>query len=328
MNNPLVSILAPCYNGAKYLPQFFDSVLEQEYKYLEVVLINDGSVDNSEEVAMAYKPKLEKVGMSLLYEYQTNAGIGAAIDRALKLMHGDYFTWIGIDDYYHPLFCKTLVEFMEANPKYCVVRNDGYVVDEEDHSIVFGTMAENNHDKFNEHVFDNAILEHNWQFGYSMVRTSDFVKVNPTRSIYPSRDGQNWQILLPLLYNGLCAFIEEPLYYVLNNSHSVSRDPAKGGKDKLLRQKEEYRKILLTTLSSFDCPERAKYEVIVKEKYARMEMQIAYSYKDKILLEEKYSELKRLGRIRFVDRMLRWRCYSPILDKFSLSLRKTIKFDI
>ncbi len=325
MNNPLISILAPCYNGAKYLPTFFNSVIEQEYKNLEVVLINDGSVDNSEEIAMSYNLKLVENGMRLIYEYQNNAGIGAAIDRALKLMHGDYFTWIGIDDYYHPSFCKKLVEFMEANPKYCVVRNDGYIVDEDDHSIVLGTMAGNNQDKFNEHLFENAILERNWQFGYSMIRTSDFIKVNPTKSIYPSRDGQNWQILLPLFYNGLSAFIEEPLYYVLNNSHSVSRDPAKGGKEKLMRQKEEYRKILLTTLSSFDCPEREKYEALVNEKYARLEMQIAYSFKDGALLEEKYDELKKLGRIRIVDRMLRWRFYSPFVDKLSLIIRRVVK---
>jgi len=274
---------------------------------------------------MSYNLKLVENGMRLIYEYQNNAGIGAAIDRALKLMHGDYFTWIGIDDYYHPSFCKKLVEFMEANPKYCVVRNDGYIVDEDDHSIVLGTMAGNNQDKFNEHLFENAILERNWQFGYSMIRTSDFIKVNPTKSIYPSRDGQNWQILLPLFYNGLSAFIEEPLYYVLNNSHSVSRDPAKGGKEKLMRQKEEYRKILLTTLSSFDCPEREKYEALVNEKYARLEMQIAYSFKDGALLEEKYDELKKLGRIRIVDRMLRWRFYSPFVDKLSLIIRRVVK---
>lgn len=324
MNRPTISILAPCYNGAKYLPKFFESILSQEYKNIELILINDGSVDDSEEIAMSYKVKLESVGISMIYEYQTNAGIGAAIDRALKLMSGEYFTWIGIDDFYHPMFCKTLVDFMEANPKYSVVRNDGYLVDEEDHTIILGTMAQNNKDKFNEHLFENAILERNWQFGYSVVRTEDFIRVNPTKSIYPSRDGQNWQILLPLFYNGLSAFIEEPLYYVLKNSHSVSRDPAKGGKIKLMRQKEEYRKILLTTLSSFDCYERSKYEAMVNEKYDRMEMQIGYTYKDKALLEEKYSELKILGRITLKDRVLRWRFYCPLFDMLSKLLRKFI----
>ena len=325
MNNPLVSILAPCYNGAKYLPKFFESVLNQHYKNIEVILINDGSVDNSEEIVMSYRNKLIAAGMSLVYEYQTNAGIGAAIDRALKLMHGDYFTWIGIDDFYHPLFCKILVEFMESNPKYSVVRNDGYLVDENDPTIILGTMAQDNHDKFNEHLFENAILERNWQFGYSMVRTLDFIKINPSRSIYPSRDGQNWQILLPLFYNGLSAFIEEPLYYVLNNSHSVSRDPAKGGKDKLIRQKEEYRKILITTLYSFELPDRLKYVNMVNEKYARMEMQIGFSFKDAELLEEKYSELMRLGRLKFKDRILRLRFYYPLMDKCIHVFKKWFK---
>lgn len=322
MNKPLISILAPCYNGARYLPKFFSSILEQQYKNLEIVLINDGSIDNSEEIILSYKDRLNESGMRLVYDYQPNAGIGAAIDRALKLMHGDYFTWIGIDDFYHPLFCKTLVEFMENNTKYSVVRNDGFLVDENDNSIILGTMAQNNRDKFNEQLFENAILEKNWQFGYSMVRTADFMKVNPTKSIYPSRDGQNWQILLPLFYNGLSAFIEKPLYYVLNNSNSVSRDPAKGGKEILIRQKEEYRKILLITLSSFECHERAKYEAMVNEKYARMEMQIGYTFNDNDLLEDKYSELKSLGRLTFKDRLLRWRFYHPIVDKLSKFFRK------
>lgn len=325
MSSPLISILSPCYNGARYLPTFFNSILAQEYKCIEVILINDGSSDNSEEIIMSYKKKLEMEGITLVYKYQSNAGIGAAINNALKLMHGDYFTWIGIDDYYHPMFCKTLVEFMEHNPQYSVVRNDGYIIDENNHSIILGRMADSNHDKFNEHLFENAILEKNFQFGYSLVRTSDFIKINPSKSIYPSRDGQNWQILLPLFYNGKSAFIEEPLYYVLNNAHSVSRDPVKGGLEKLMRQKEEYRKILLTTLSSFNCPEKNKYEKIINEKYARMEMQIAYSFKDQTLFEEKYKELKELKRVCFKDYILRCRFYSPIFDTFANKLRKIIK---
>lgn len=82
----------------------------------------------------------------------------------------------------------------------------------------------------------------------------------------------------------------------MNNAHSVSRDPAKGGLEKLIRQKEEYRKILLTTLSSFNCQKKTNTKKIINEKYARMEMQIAYSFKDQTLFEEKYKELKELKK--------------------------------
>lgn len=306
-NRPLVSILAPCYNGAGFLKKFFESLLIQEYKYLELIFINDGSKDNSEEVVFSYKDQLERTGISLIYEYRENAGIGAAIDRGLKLLHGKYFTWIGIDDYYHPQFFSKLVEFMENNPKYSVVRNDGFLVDENDNSIILGKMADCNQDKFNEHLFENAILERNFQFGYSVVRTEDFFKRIPSRSIYPSRHGQNWQILLPVFYYGLSAFYEEPLYYVLVNSSSVSRDPAKSGITKLLEQKDEYKKILVETLNSFELPDRDKYLAMVDEKYARMKMRIGYNFKNKDVFNEYFKELKSLGKASWKDYSLLFR---------------------
>ena len=321
MKQPLVSILAPCYNGARFLHKFFESLLEQQYKKIELVFINDGSIDDSEKIVYSYKAKMEACGMSLIYEYRENAGIGAAIDRGLKLMHGEYFTWIGIDDYYHPLFLKKLVSCMEENKKYSVVRDDGDIVDENDNTVILGKMADANYDKYNEHLFDNAILERNFQFGYSLVRTADFLKINPKRTIYPSREGQNWQILLPLFYNGLSAFYSEPLYYVLNNSHSVSRDPRKGGLKKLLAQKEEYKKILTETLCSFQFQEREKYLLIVNDKYARMEMRLGYEFNDGNLLKRKYQELKKLGTVKNIDHILYLRFHFPIFNKILVCLK-------
>lgn len=300
-NKPLVSILAPCYNGGRYLNKFFESLLNQEYRSLELVFINDGSTDNSEEVVFSYKEQLDEAGILLIYEYKQNEGIGAAINRALKLLNGKYFTWIGIDDYYHPLFFSKLINFMELNSKYSVVRNDGYIVDEDDNSIVRGRMADCNKDKFNEHLFENAIIERNFQFGYSVVRTNDFFKIIPSKSIFPSRHGQNWQILLPIFYYGLSAFYEEPLYFVLENSNSVSRDPLKLGITELLSQKDEYKKILIATLHSFELPNRDKYLNIIDEKYNRMKMRIGYNFKDRRVVKEFFNELRRMGCANLKD---------------------------
>ena len=55
MNKPLVSIVTPCYNGESYLSRFFDSILNQTYTNLEVVLINDGSTDRTENVVNQYR---------------------------------------------------------------------------------------------------------------------------------------------------------------------------------------------------------------------------------------------------------------------------------
>ena len=59
--NPLVSIITPCYNGENYLERYLDSVLEQTYDNIELILVNDGSNDKTSEIANRYK-KLKMVG--------------------------------------------------------------------------------------------------------------------------------------------------------------------------------------------------------------------------------------------------------------------------
>lgn len=278
MNYPLTSIIAPCYNGESYIRRFLDSILAQTYPAIELILINDGSTDRTDQIIKSYLDKFKSKNIYLNYIIVANAGIGAAINLGLKHIRGDYFTWLGTDDYCNPDYLMRLVEFLEKHKEYSVVRNDGFVVDEEDTSIILGKMADSNRDKHNPKPFMNAILERNFNMGYSLVRTSDFIKTNPQREIYPSRQGQNWQILLPLFYWGKAAFYEEPLYYVVENRNSVSRNPMKKGLDAFLNQREEHKKILVETLKSMDIPDRSYYLNIVENKYIRVRMRAAYNF--------------------------------------------------
>lgn len=301
MNEPLVSIIAPCYNGEEYIGRFLDSILAQTYSNIELILINDGSKDKTEDIIMSYKEQIDKKGIQLIYKYVDNAGIGAAINLGIKLVSGEYFTWLGTDDYCHPDYLARLVQYMEVNTDYAVVRNDGYVVDEADTSIILGLMADANHDKHNPKPFLNAILEKNFNFGYCLVRTSDFLKTNPRREIYPSRQGQNWQILLPLFYWCKAAFYDAPLYYVVENSSSVSRNPGKNGLQSFLAQREEHKKILVETLNSMDIPDRKKYLRIVDIKYYRVKMRAAYNYGSKDIFRSASKDLLKSGSITLRD---------------------------
>ena len=59
---PLVSIITPAFNASKYLVSFFESVLDQEYSNYELIFINDGSTDDTEEIALQYKKIFEEKG--------------------------------------------------------------------------------------------------------------------------------------------------------------------------------------------------------------------------------------------------------------------------
>ena len=63
MNAALISIIAPCFNGEHYIGRFLDSILAQTYPNIELILINDGSKDKTEEIIMSYKPQLEQKGI-------------------------------------------------------------------------------------------------------------------------------------------------------------------------------------------------------------------------------------------------------------------------
>lgn len=133
MTKPLVSIITPCYNGEAFLKRYFESILNQTYPNLELIFINDGSTDRTEEIALSYRERLEKRGITYIYEKQENAGQAAALNRGLKLFTGEYLTWPDSDDEMTKDSIEKKVNFLEKNPKYEMVRSNGVYFDETTH---------------------------------------------------------------------------------------------------------------------------------------------------------------------------------------------------
>lgn len=95
MNNPLISVILPVFNGEKYVEQAVESVIAQEYEPLELIVVNDGSVDNTERVLEKYKGKIR-------YYYQQNKGVSAARNKGLEVAMGEFITFIDADDTWPP----------------------------------------------------------------------------------------------------------------------------------------------------------------------------------------------------------------------------------
>ena len=104
MNNK-VSIIIPIYNVAKYLPACLDSVLTQTYKNLEIILIDDGSTDDSKTIVDSYAKKDKRIKII----HQKNAGQSAARNKGLKEATGDYISFIDGDDKIKPSFIEDLL---------------------------------------------------------------------------------------------------------------------------------------------------------------------------------------------------------------------------
>jgi glycosyltransferase involved in cell wall biosynthesis len=93
-----VSIIVPCYNQAQYLDTTLQSVLEQTYGNWECVIVNDGSTDNSEEIALPWTVKDSR----FVYVKQRNCGLSAARNTGLKMVNGTFIQFLDADDYLFP----------------------------------------------------------------------------------------------------------------------------------------------------------------------------------------------------------------------------------
>ena len=94
MNEHLISVIIPVYNTAEYLPRCLDSILNNTYRNLEVICINDGSKDSSLEVLNSYAAKDPRVKVI----DQENAGVSAARNRGIREAAGEYLLFIDSDD--------------------------------------------------------------------------------------------------------------------------------------------------------------------------------------------------------------------------------------
>ena len=118
----LVSIISPCYNGAKYLSPFLESVLSQTYRPLELIFVDDASTDNTVELVESYRKKFRQADIELKLLRQTvNQGQAAAINRGLPEIRGEYLMWIDSDDIMLPTNTEEKVQFLEQHPDYPVL---------------------------------------------------------------------------------------------------------------------------------------------------------------------------------------------------------------
>lgn len=112
MKHPLVSIIIPTYNYGHYLADAIKSALAQKYQNIEVIVIDDGSTDNTKDVAKKY---------DVQYVFQENQGVSVAKNNGVELSKGEFFVCLDADDKLHPEFVNKMLQPMK-NRKIGFVR--------------------------------------------------------------------------------------------------------------------------------------------------------------------------------------------------------------
>ena len=314
----LVSIITPCYNGEKYLDRFFQSILDQTYPNVELIFVNDGSLDHTEEKALSYGEKLKARGYGFTYIYQPNAGQSAAINQGLKLFRGDYLNWTDSDDYLTKDSIEKRVRFLESNQEVGLVIGGTILVDDINYEQIgmldaLGSNRATSREIIEDYlkgVFVNPCCS-------AMVRTEMFKEaMNNNLHIEEVREiGQNYQLFIPIIVKYPVRYIPEVLSYcvVHSDSHSHSK--------KTFEQKMHIMEVTKATLINIsnrlpiDDIEHQWLNTKIVEYDCKNRLDVLQHYQRKDGLTEIVNGLKQIGGYDSTARKMTLKIKYPIVKK-------------
>ena len=141
---PKVSIVIPCYNQGQYLDEAVNSVLNQTYQDFEIIIVNDGSRDDTELVAL----NLSKKDTRILYYYKNNGGLSSARNFGYEKSNGDYIQFLVSDYTIYPDKLKKQIDIFENDKTIDICYTNYILFDVENGKVLDKTLMHIIHNIF------------------------------------------------------------------------------------------------------------------------------------------------------------------------------------
>jgi glycosyltransferase involved in cell wall biosynthesis len=211
--NSNLSIVIANYNNSKYLNCCLDSIITSDYPNLELVIVDDGSIDNSKLIIEARRIDLEKrcKGNLQIVYLDSNIGSGRAKAHALELVTGNYCCFVDSDDYVHGSGFSLCMDKFKNDSKLSLVYTNAVKIDASNKLLGLLNYAKDGIDMLNDKVgFHLAI----WSMNHYRELTDKF---NARLQIAYDID-----LYMKLEEVGTTAFIDEPFYYYRVHDRNIS----------------------------------------------------------------------------------------------------------
>ncbi len=216
---PTVSVIMPVYNGEQYLADAVDSILSQTFSDFELILVDDGSRDNSIDLMRACRERDKRIS---IYQLENNMGMADARNFGIAKATGEYITTMDCDDISEPRRLQMQVDFLESNPEIGAVGASGQAVNEDLTKVLFDLNLPPQHCLI---VLANFV-------GVSFIYTTIMVRSTIMRTIggyQPGRrSGEERELYWRMLWDTRTRFanLNEILYFYRQheNSFSANRD--------------------------------------------------------------------------------------------------------
>lgn len=234
MDTPLVSVIIPGYNHERFIEGALRSVLAQDYPNIELLVLDDGSKDNTYARLQQLKPECEKRFARVVFATQPNAGVSVTISRLVAQCQGKYISACASDDEYLPACISTQVAVLEAHPEAVQTLPDNYFIapdgtrlerawNKTDTYEPLGTDPKNyptfaafwqaqmpGHDFHSAdfHSYESLLKKHNFLNGH-------LFRADAAKTFFPlpqCRINEDYYINLQLAKVGRVMFVDRPLF--------------------------------------------------------------------------------------------------------------------
>ena len=259
MNQELVSVIMPAYNAEKYIGMSITSVLQQTYKYIELIIVDDGSTDNTVGKVLTYANNWpDIINLSCRKE---NGGTAAALNDAIELARGKYICWLSADDMYCSEMVETEVDYLINSSNYDAVFSRCAYVDENNQLLGELKYSETFEEEANksQKIIVSSLLHGNFWHGCSVLAKAECFKCGERFNIN-YRSSQDYDFWLRMTADYEIGY--------LNRVNVLSREHAEQGSKKINCNLEEI-KVFFNML----------YKEDVIEKLLN-KMELKYSFKN------------------------------------------------
>src|SRR5687768_166188 len=171
--HPLVSVIIPVYNGARFLRAAIESVFAQTYRPIEVIVVDDGSVDDSGVIAQSFP--------DVRYIHQENQGVAAARNNGIEVARGEFLAFLDQDDLWTPEKLKLQIGHLQNDPDL------GYTLTQQQFFLEPGETLPA---WFRKELF--ADVHTGWVLGTLVVRRTAFEKVGNFGTGYSAASDGDW----------------------------------------------------------------------------------------------------------------------------------------
>jgi glycosyltransferase involved in cell wall biosynthesis len=134
MDEPLISIGMPVFNGERYISQALDALLLQDYQNFELIISDNASEDATQQICMEYAARDSRIRY---YRNDENMGAVWNFNRVFELATGEYFMWACHDDYWEPQYISCCIEAFDKSPDVVLVGSAGKGIDPETKEVVY-----------------------------------------------------------------------------------------------------------------------------------------------------------------------------------------------